>query len=1011
MNANDELYRRIVNAVPEGIWIVSPEGRTIFCNERMAELLGADVESLQKLSCFDPVFPDDVEEAQRQFGLQMSGGGQPFDFRLRRMDGSAIWVSISCKPVLDGGGTCTGLLGLFTDISERRRAESDLQDSEKLFRAIFSQAAVGIAQTSLTGDWLLVNDRLREILGYTQAELRTKTFLDVTHPDDRDASLDAIRQLLSGELSSWLTEKRYIRKSGTVVWGRLFVSLVRDQSNKPQYFIAVVEEVTDRIQAERALQESQQQLRLALSTGLGVWDCDLRAGAVGLSPQYRSVFGYSPLSYGEWMKLIHPDDRKRVVAVAKEGVERTHEWEAEFRVLWPDGTVRWMLSKGKVILDEGRRPARMVGISLDVTERKLAEEQRLRLAAIVESSDAAIVGETVDGTIVSWNQGAEKLYGYKAEEVVGRHISMLVPAERQDRIEPLFERLRRGERIEQFETIRVRKDNQLVPVSLTVSPIIDPSGAVVGISAIGRDITEQKQAEAKLRESEERFRNMADSAPVALWVTDPDGKTSFYNKSALRFTGLTMEHLSGSNWTDLVHPDDRAACQSTYSSALVDRRSFRIECRLLRADGEYRWVLCNGVPRFSSDGAFAGHLGTSVDITQVRRLQEEAIARQKLESLGALAGGIAHDFNNVLGGILAEAELAEGDLPADSVPREEIQKIKAATIHGAEIVRELMIYAGQDKAHPMEPVDVSRLVENMLQLLKVSITKHAILVTELAENLPAVLGSAPQIRQVVMNLVINASEAIGEKEGVITVTTDWVSGTLTPDTSTRLPQGDHVVLEVSDTGAGIKEEIKAKIFDPFFSTKFPGRGMGLAVVQRIVRDHGGTINLMSVLGHGTKFQVFLPCTAKRASETPIAISSTNPKIADVRTRTILVVEDEHLLRVAISKSLRKVGFLVMEASDGSTARDLIRAHKDDLDAVLLDVTLPGTSSWEVLQEARSVRPDLKVVVTSAYSKETVDASFSGLRVHHFIRKPFHLDDMARLLMDSAHPQTSRSSKS
>jgi PAS domain S-box-containing protein len=711
------------------------------------------------------------------------------------------------------------------------------------------------------------------------------------------------------------------------------------------------------------------------------------------------------------MKLIHPDDRKRVVAVAKEGVERTHEWEAEFRVLWPDGTVRWMLSKGKVILDEGRRPARMVGISLDVTERKQAEEQRLRLAAIVESSDAAIVGETVDGTIVSWNQGAEKLYGYKAEEVVGRHISMLVPAERQDRIEPLFERLRRGERIEQFETIRVRKDDQLVPVSLTVSPIIDPSGAVVGISAIGRDITEQKQAEAKLRESEERFRNMADSAPVALWVTGPDGKASFYNRSALRFMGFTMEQLSGSNWTELVHPDDRAACQSVYSSALADRRSFRIECRLLRADGECRWVLCNGVPRFSSDGAFAGHLGTSVDITQVRRLQEEAIARQKLESLGALAGGIAHDFNNVLGGILAEAELAEGDLPADSVPREEIQKIKAATIHGAEIVRELMIYAGQDKAYPLEPVDVSRLVENMLQLLKVSITKHAILVTGLAENLPAVLGSAPQIRQVVMNLVINASEAIGEKEGVITVTTDWVSGTLTPDTSTRLPQGDHVVLEVSDTGAGIKEEIKAKIFDPFFSTKFPGRGMGLAVVQRIVRDHGGTINLMSVLGHGTKFQVFLPCTAKRASETPIAISSTNPKIADVRTRTILVVEDEHLLRVAISKSLRKIGFLVMEASDGSTARDLIRAHKDDLDAVLLDVTLPGTSSWEVLQEARSVRPDLKVVVTSAYSKETVDASFSGLRVHHFIRKPFHLDDMARLLMDPAHPQTSRSSKS
>ena len=290
MSANEELYRRIVKAVPEGIWVVSPAGRTIFCNERMAELLGTDVEALQRLSCFDSVFPDDMEDAQRQFGRQMAGGGQPFDFRLRRIDGSAIWVNISCMPMYDDGGVCTGLLGLFTDISERMRAERGVRDSEELFRAIFSQAAVGIAQTSLTGGWLLVNDRLCQILGYSQAELRTKTFLDVTHPDDRDASLGAIRQLLSGEISSWMTEKRYVRKYGNTVWARLFVSLVRDQSNQPQYFVAVVEEVTDRIQAERSLQESQQQLRLALSTGLGVWECDLRNKAVALSPQYRQAF-------------------------------------------------------------------------------------------------------------------------------------------------------------------------------------------------------------------------------------------------------------------------------------------------------------------------------------------------------------------------------------------------------------------------------------------------------------------------------------------------------------------------------------------------------------------------------------------------------------------------------------------------------------------------------------------------------------------------------------------------
>src|SRR5579862_5223942 len=374
MSANDELYRRIVKAVPEGIWVVSPAGRTIFCNERMAELLGTDVESLQRLSCFDPVFPDDLEEAQRRFGLQIAGGGQPFDFRLRHIDGSAIWVSISCMPMYDDGGVCTGLLGLFTDISERKRAERDLRKSEELFRAIFSQAAVGIAQTSLTGDWLLVNDRLCQILGYTQAELRTKTFLDITHPDDRDGSFGAIRQLLNGEISSWLTEKRYVRKYGTIVWGRLFLSLVRDQTNQPQYFVALVEEVTDKIQAERALQESQQQLKLALSTGLGVWECDLRNNAVELSPQYGRVFGHPPLSYSEWMRLIHPDDRERVWTVARENLRQARGWDAEFRVLWPDGSVHWMLSKATVIVGEDRQAKRMVGVSLDITERKRTED-------------------------------------------------------------------------------------------------------------------------------------------------------------------------------------------------------------------------------------------------------------------------------------------------------------------------------------------------------------------------------------------------------------------------------------------------------------------------------------------------------------------------------------------------------------------------------------------------------------------------------------------------------------
>jgi two-component system, cell cycle sensor histidine kinase and response regulator CckA len=298
-------------------------------------------------------------------------------------------------------------------------------------------------------------------------------------------------------------------------------------------------------------------------------------------------------------------------------------------------------------------------------------------------------------------------------------------------------------------------------------------------------------------------------------------------------------------------------------------------------------------------------------------------------------------------------------------------------------------------------VDLSRLVEEMLELLKVSISKQVALKINLDKYLPAAWGSAPQIRQVVMNLVINASEAIGEKEGVISVTTSrveegWRSGV---DNEKDLRPGDYVRLEVSDTGCGMTEEASAKIFDPFFTTKFPGRGLGLAVVRGIVRDHGGTVDVASAPGQGATFQVLLPCTSKKAL-TPSASKSRGLEQANSRTGTILVVEDEELLRVAVSKALGKRGFWVIEASDGSAGMDLIQKHKEQIDVILLDVTLPGRSSREILDEVRRIRPDLKVILTSAYDKNTIDVSFTGLPITHFIRKPFQLSELADVLQDA-----------
>ena len=389
------------------------------------------------------------------------------------------------------------------------------------------------------------------------------------------------------------------------------------------------------------------------------------------------------------------------------------------------------------------------------------------------------------------------------------------------------------------------------------------------------------------------------------------------------------------------------------------------------------------------------------DITEVKRTQEEALVRQKLESIGVLAAGIAHDFNNLLGGILAQTESIEQDLPEGSPQIEEFRRIKEAAIRGSEIVRELMIYSGQDKAD-LEPVNVARLVEEMLELLKVSVSKHAVLKTDLPKDLPVVLGNAPQLRQLVMNLVINASEAIGETDGVIRVTLSRAATDrdLASNDPANLRQSDYLRLEVSDTGIGMTKETQARIFDPYFTTKFAGRGLGLAVVQSIVSNHEGSIDVVSAPGQGTTFLIDLPCTGGPSNPDGSAAAATADERISATARTVLLVEDEDMLRRALSKLLRKDGFSVIEAGNGSAALDLVRRYRNSIEMILFDFTLPGAPSNEVIVEAQRIRPGVAVVLASAYDRGMAPHSLTVPEVKGFIRKPFEIRSLVQLLRDA-----------
>jgi PAS domain S-box-containing protein len=411
-------------------------------------------------------------------------------------------------------------LWLASFLHQRQRAGVMLRESEERFRATFFQAAVGIAQTSLQGEWLLLNNRFSEIVGYTQAELSGKTFVDITHPDDREANNVARRQFLAGEISSWSVEKRYIHKNGAIVWAKVHVSLVRDQHRVPQYFISVVEDITDRIQAEHALRETERRLALAQSAAhLGAWDWDLLTDAHLVSGEYLLLYGlppdHPPITYQKWLELVHPEDRERVQTLVREAIEQTRVWDAEFRVLWSDGSVHWLLGKGTVLQDHTGRPVRMAGVNVDITARRQAEAelraQELQYKEVFDNISVCmfLLDVTLDGRfkIASFNPAEERATGLSNAVVSERLVEEVLGEELARKVIANYSRcLQAGATIAYDDELDLPAGRRSFHSNLI--PIRDHTGRIHRIVGVCVDMTDQKQAEAFVRRNLEEIAHL-----------------------------------------------------------------------------------------------------------------------------------------------------------------------------------------------------------------------------------------------------------------------------------------------------------------------------------------------------------------------------------------------------------------------------------------------------------------------------------------------------------------------
>jgi PAS domain S-box-containing protein len=602
---------------------------------------------------------------------------------------------------------------------------------------------------------------------------------------------------------------------------------------------------------------------------------------------------------------------------------------------------------------------------------------------------------------VSVNAAFLRLTGLRREAVVGKTVREVIP-------EPsLTMALRKYRQAIEENTTVLWEETSDYPTGrltgeVTVVPVFDHKGTCTHLVGSVHDITERKRAEAALRESEERLKHAERLAHVGNWRWDPHSNEVGWSEEMFDIFGQPQNYTPTYEAVlQAVTPQHKELVQRVFADSVAEKRGFNIELQIVRPNGDLRTITCIG--EVLPDGASkpGSFLGACQDITETRRAQVADFARQKLESVGTLAGGIAHDFNNLLGGVLAQAELALRELAPRSSPEPELKAIQGLALRGSEIVRELMVYAGKESP-AVGPVDVSRIVQEMLELLKVSVSKHAVLETSLRDDLPAVHVDPAQIRQIVMNLITNASEAIGDRDGAIRLTTSYVKADriLPGEISDHFADGGYVQLEVSDTGRGMPPEIQAKVFDPFFTTKSAGHGLGLAVVHGIVRGLSGQIHLVSNPGKGTAFQILLPCDGRpqEASRHPISPSQETAGLS--RHATMLVVEDEDMLRHATATMLRRSGFEVFEAGNGSAAIDLLRATGSKIDLLLLDMTIPGSTSREVIAEYSRTRPDSKVILTSAYSEEMARATISMPQIRGFIRKPFLLKDLLKTLRNT-----------
>jgi PAS domain S-box-containing protein len=624
-------------------------------------------------------------------------------------------------------------------------------------------------------------------------------------------------------------------------------------------------------------------------------------------------------------------------------------------------------------------------------ERDQHNERERLFSAVVESSNDSIIAVGLDGVITAWNKAAERLFGHSAEEAVSQHIDLIVPPDRRDEARDILDRVGRGEHLEQFETLRLHKSGREVNVSLGVSPIRSAAGWIVGASKIARDITESRRTQRALdREIEERQRIFETSQDLIL-VTDTAGNFVQISPSSRIILGYEPSEMVGRSAVEFIVPDDLDNTRSEMRSARRGQQMRNFEARYRHKEGHI--VVLNWMGTWSEP--VRRHFFIGRDLTEKQAAEAQFRQAQKMDAVGQLTGGVAHDFNNILTVITGTIGIL-GDAVADRPELASIAKlIDDAAERGAQLTKHLLAFARKQPLQPRE-VDVNALAMEAAKLLHPTLGEQIEVSPKLSENAWSAQADPNQLTTAILNLALNARDAM-PLGGKITLETrniylDEGYASIHSDVAV----GNYVMVAVSDTGTGISPENLERVFDPFFTTKDIGKGtgLGLSMVFGFVKQSGGHVKIYSEVGHGTSVKIYLP----RSSGLPETASEAEAS-GNVRggNETILIVEDDALVRKYVITQIASLGYGTLQASNAAEALKLVESGVP-IDLLFTDVIMPGgMNGRQLVETATKLRPALRVLYTSGYTENAI--------VHHgrldagvlLLAKPYRKPELARMI--------------